>query len=217
MSIDHVFYINLDRREDRREQIEGELARAEIEGERFSAIPHEFGIAGCTMSHLAVLKLARERGYRNVLILEDDLELCVPPAELRDTLAAFFALDCARADAPEPWCVLMLAYNTTEGALAETNEGALVDFPGTDLVRRVVHARTASFYLVNAHYYDTLIALYEDAAPKLIDTRKHWIYANDCVWRGLQLRDLWLASTKRMGKQRASWSDNSKCWADYNV
>ncbi len=31
------------------------------------------GEVGCTLSHLKVIKLAKERGYKNVLILEDDV------------------------------------------------------------------------------------------------------------------------------------------------
>jgi glycosyl transferase family 25 len=55
--IEHVFYINLDSRTDRRKEIEEELQRIGISGERFSAILAKPGIVGCNKSHLAVLKL----------------------------------------------------------------------------------------------------------------------------------------------------------------
>lgn len=54
------FYINLDRRTDRRAEIEKELEGLAME--RFPAVSHPNGAIGCTMSHLACLKLARERG-----------------------------------------------------------------------------------------------------------------------------------------------------------
>ena len=75
--ISHIFYINLDYREDRREEIESELAKYELleKSERFPGIRVvNQGILGCTKSHLGVIKLAKERGYKNVLILEDDFE-----------------------------------------------------------------------------------------------------------------------------------------------
>ena len=73
--IDGVFFINLDRRVDRLAEISEELSLMGIEGERFSAVDRSPGILGCGLSHLSVLKLARERGYRNVLIFEDDFTL----------------------------------------------------------------------------------------------------------------------------------------------
>ena len=68
--IDKIFYINLDRRTDRRDLIEMDLAKIGLVAERFVGIPYEPGIVGCGKSHLAVMKLAKERGYKNVLILD---------------------------------------------------------------------------------------------------------------------------------------------------
>ena len=72
-NIDKIFYINLDKRTDRKEEIENELKRMDLTAERYPAIytPNS-GIVGCGYSHLNVLKLAKERGYKNVLIFEDD-------------------------------------------------------------------------------------------------------------------------------------------------
>ena len=72
--IDHIFYINLDKRMDRKTEFETSMARVGWKSERFSGIycPPPRGIVGCTKSHLAVLKLAKERKYKNVLIFEDD-------------------------------------------------------------------------------------------------------------------------------------------------
>ena len=63
-NIDHIFYINLDYREDRKEEIEREIEKMDLQEktERFPGIRvFEQGILGCTKSHLAVLKLAKER------------------------------------------------------------------------------------------------------------------------------------------------------------
>ena len=75
--IDGIFYINLDHRTDRRAEIEGELSRFDLKFERFPAIAHKIGGVGCGTSHLEVIKLAKKRGYKNVVIFEDDIEFIV--------------------------------------------------------------------------------------------------------------------------------------------
>jgi ribosomal-protein-serine acetyltransferase len=76
--IDKIIYINLSKRTDRREEIENELNNFNLYYERFEAIPTpECGIYGCGLSHLSVLKLAKERNYKNILILEDDFQFLV--------------------------------------------------------------------------------------------------------------------------------------------
>ena len=73
--IDQVVYINLQHRTDRREQIENELSIVASEKlQRFNAIKHDNGRIGCAMSHIAVLDLAIQNNWNNVLILEDDMK-----------------------------------------------------------------------------------------------------------------------------------------------
>jgi GR25 family glycosyltransferase involved in LPS biosynthesis len=91
--IDHIFYINLEKRTDRREHIEKILQDYNLFdiSERYVAIntPHS-GIIGCSQSHLNVLKLARERKYNNILILEDDFEFIVSLRELEIKIQSLF-------------------------------------------------------------------------------------------------------------------------------
>ena len=196
-----VFYINLKTRPDRKAEIEDELQNFGLEAERFEAIQTpDFGIYGCGLSHLAVLKLAKERNYPNVLILEDDFQFLVSKEELEDQLQQFFA------HALE-YNVCMLAYDVRE------RDSSALDCALN--VERLLFAQTASGYLVNGNYYDKLIQLYEHALPQLIETRRHWDFANDIVWRGLQQQDRWFYFKTRIGKQRASYSDNSGKFADY--
>ena len=63
--ISGAFYINLDRRVDRRKEIEAELDNLGASYERFPAIQTSPGCIGCAQSHLAVLKEARSRAYKN--------------------------------------------------------------------------------------------------------------------------------------------------------
>jgi hypothetical protein len=101
----------------------------------------------------------------------------------------------------------MLAYDVRERDTSFPHDAGNVE--------RLLFAQTAAGYLVNCNYYDKLIELYESALPQLIETRRHWDYANDIVWRSLQQTDKWFYFTNRIGKQRASYSDNSGKFADY--
>ena len=195
--IDMTIYINLNRREDRRKLIENELNT--LKYERYEAVdmPH-MGIYGCMLSHLNVLKLARERGYKNILILEDDFTFLVSKEEFQQNLTDFFKTNIN-------YDVCMISYNLHEKEDIENS-----------VVSRVLFAQTASGYIVNSNYYDTLIELYEQTAPLLLQTGKHWLYANDIVWRDLQKKDKWYYFKTRIGKQRSGYSDNSKCYYDYN-
>jgi GR25 family glycosyltransferase involved in LPS biosynthesis len=198
--IEKIFYINLDKREDRRKEIEDELSKYELVGERYSAIytPHS-GIVGCGYSHLNVLKLAKERGYKNVLILEDDFEFVVSKEQLNESLTDFFE------NTPK-YDVCLLSY------VIQKSE----DIPGNTLIRKIIDGQTASGYIVNADYLDVLIDLYEWAIPALERTNEHWNYANDHVWKRLQPDANWFYFINRLGKQRDSYSDNKMCYVVEN-
>jgi len=202
--IAHIFYINLDRRTDRKEHIESELDKMGIRDfERFTAVerPPGKGIVGCGYSHLSVLKLAKERQYPNVLIFEDDFYFTVSHDELSRNMGAFF-----ESPVSTDYDVCMLSYNLH----------TFDECPETPFLRRVRYAQTASGYIVNSRYYDTLIGLYEWAIPLLEQTGQHWIYANDVVWKSLQAKDKWYCFTQRIGKQLDGFSDNAGCVMRYN-
>ena len=104
MKIDKIFVINLEYRTDRKEQMIKELKKNNISNyEFFNAIRpgiqdiiewnnnycyhvknsfpksdkflyYQIGCLGCLKSHVEVCKLALERNYKNILILEDDTE-----------------------------------------------------------------------------------------------------------------------------------------------
>jgi len=99
---DKIFYINLDKDVDRNEHILFQLAKFNITNiERVSGVvyhdvPDEslwrnFNIKekryvlsslGCRDSHLSIIKIAKERGYKRILILEDDIVFLQDPNEL---------------------------------------------------------------------------------------------------------------------------------------
>ena len=85
--IDKVFYVNLERRTDRKESIESEFKKYGITNyERFPAIEHKCGAVACGKSHLAILRIAKERGYKRVIILEDDFDFLVTKDEFHKNI-----------------------------------------------------------------------------------------------------------------------------------
>ena len=102
-AFDKAFYINLDRRTDKRERMERVLKEAGIGAERFPAIEHKekvlsiYGIwmdseyyrktYGCLESHLKVLETALQRNASSVLVMEDDILLQKPPDACKEMLA----------------------------------------------------------------------------------------------------------------------------------
>lgn len=90
---DKIFVLNLDRRPDRWKKISEKLDQFKIKYERFSAIDGEkidfnnsnfkqgMGLLenkyanACLLSHLEIIKLAKEKCYKRILIFEDDVLL----------------------------------------------------------------------------------------------------------------------------------------------
>jgi len=197
--IDKIFYINLNKRQDRREQIEKELNDFGLNYERFEAIEYEpMGIYGCGMSHLSLLKLAREKNYKNILIFEDDFTFLVSKTIFEENLKTFFESEL-------DYDVCYLSYNLHEYEELENFN-----------VNKVLFSQSASGYIINNKYYSTLIDLYEEALPRLLDTNYHWLYANDIIWRDYQRIHNYYAFKTRIGKQRPSYSDCGNCFCDYN-
>jgi glycosyl transferase family 25 len=195
-----AFYMNLDRRTDRRAEMEGELNRIGISAERFRAVPTTPGIIGCGISHSAVVREAKRRGYKNVLVLEDDFQFLVEPAEF------WRLLEQALKEAPD-YDVIMLGYSIQRSE------------PFSDTLDRVLEAQAGSAYIVNEKMYNSLISTWDEGTKLLICTMEHWNYSCDQIWKRLQPAAKWYAFRTRIGRQRPSIADNGEipCWADYGI
>jgi glycosyl transferase family 25 len=132
--ISNVIYINLDKRTDRKAEIEKELKIFDSKQvHRISAVSEpEHPYLGCTKSHLQALKMAKDRNWDNVLIMEDDAIW----TNIEKGYPIFERL------VKEPYDVIMLG-------------GTYGDYDHTTY--RVKKALTTSSYLVNKSYYDTII------------------------------------------------------------
>ena len=79
--IQHIIYINLEERVDRKNLLLNEISKIHNNIERFNAIKYNgidngyIGGTGCSLSHIGALKHAIKNNYKNVLIMEDDSKL----------------------------------------------------------------------------------------------------------------------------------------------
>ena len=190
-NIEHIFYINLAHRTDRRSEIEYELETMGLnqQSERFDAVLMKPGPFGCGYSHIGVLKIAKERGYKNVLILEDDFMFVVDKETLETQCKIFF-------ENVKEYNVCMLSYNTMKSEECK--------YP---FLNKVIDSHTASGYLVNENFYDILIDNFETAMKNLKNGFQHWLYSIDQSWKVLQPTSEWYQFKIRIGKQRPSYSD----------
>ena len=65
------FVINLETRPDNLELIKKEMDYIGWKFEKFNAVNRN-SYMGCTLSHLEIIKIAKERGYDRVMVIEDD-------------------------------------------------------------------------------------------------------------------------------------------------
>jgi GR25 family glycosyltransferase involved in LPS biosynthesis len=64
---------------------------------------------GCVLSHRRALELARDRGWKRVLVLEDDVEFC------SDFLSSVNELGLAMSDSSFDWDVIYLGFTNAKG------------------------------------------------------------------------------------------------------
>jgi len=186
--VDKFIYINLDHRQDRRDIMSKFFEEGQIPLEkvvRFPAIRRSYGQLGCLESHTEVLKLANKEGWKNILILEDDMEW-VDFKEGYSRLADLTKL-------PD-WNVILLV-----GWYYEHS------FP------RIYFSNNAGAYLVKEEYRDTLLKNRETAVYKLKrGIGFNWRnpkYHTDVYWSELMRKDVWYGLHPCICRQVDGFSD----------
>jgi GR25 family glycosyltransferase involved in LPS biosynthesis len=107
---DEIYCINLDHRTDRWEKAQKEFYRVGVlqKVKRFSAIQEKDGRLGVIKSNLAIIKIAKEKGLKNVLVFEDDVHFIQennPIETLEKSISQIGNLD---------WWLFYLGANTHE-------------------------------------------------------------------------------------------------------
>ena len=88
---------------------------------------------------------------------------------------------------------------------------------GFSLTRRILDVQTASGYLINRHYFKTLLASYKESERELEKGGEPIKWALDQHWKKLQVKDKWYVMEPTVGKQKESYSDIEQKMVNYNV
>jgi len=197
INIEHAFYINLESRLDRKQHVEEQLSNIGICATRFNAIKLTNGAIGCSMSHLKCLELAKQNNWEHVLIVEDDI-LFLNPDLFKNQLNKFLK-NHANFD------VVLIAGNNMPPYQK-------ID----DSCVKVYRCQTTTGYIVQRHYYDTLISNVKEGIQKLIKNPEQPVqYAIDKYWFRLQEKDNWYLITPLSVTQREGYSDIEKRHTNY--
>ncbi len=158
---DKIFYINLDERTERKLHIENQLKRFNIVAERFPAIQltieqneimknegctfknderSEYSrfAKSCALSHLNIILKSKLMGYKNVLILEDDVVFS-------DTILDDLSKTLEDLKKQPKWDMFYLGCNPFAYK-------KITDNLGMSLGSYAAHA-----YAVNSNFYDTIL------------------------------------------------------------
>jgi glycosyl transferase family 25 len=196
-NIEHAFYINLETRTDRRQHVETQLQNIGITANRFNAIKLNNGAIGCSMSHLKCLQIAKENNWDHVMIIEDDI-LFLNPNVFKNQLNKFLQNH-------KDFDVVLIAGNNVPPYQK-------ID----DCCIKVYRCQTTTGYIVQKHYYDTLINNIKEGVKQLIKyPDQHIVYAIDKYWFQLQEKDNWFLITPLTVTQREDYSDIEKRPTNY--
>ena len=199
----NVYYINIERRTDRKEHFLSEMRKLEIPDTRIirvNAIEHKIGTLGCLQSHIKALKAALNDEYSCALICEDDFTFKHNTAEVKEILQN--ALQKCKIE----WNVVLFA---TNGTSIPTE---------CKFLNKVNESITASGYLIKKTYIPTLLSLWEELYEKTkhYDTLPSREEHCDVAWNKLQ-HDKWYVTNPVIGYQYASYSDIQNGFVDYKV
>lgn len=193
--IDLVVYINLNKRRDRRAEIEREFARLEIPESKILrwpavAMPKNPAM-GCTLSHIAVMEhiSTLSDSVQTVLVLEDDFNFEDDTAMVKESLGKM--LQYPR----HIWDVVLLSY------LVRKRE----DFD--DLISLTFFSDLASGYLINRRALPEILANFKEGCEKMEKTGRVEPYTLDLYWWRLMKNRRFFYFNRSLGYQRDSYSN----------
>ena len=149
------------------------------------------------MSHIKCLEDAKKNQLPHLLIIEDDIQF-LNPVLFSKQITNFL-------ESNNSWDVILLAGNNMPPHIQVCDSAV-----------KVTRCQTTTGYLVNGHYYDTLIKNMREGLSLLMrNPSNHFHYAVDKFWFSLQQTDKWFLITPLSVTQRAGYSDIEKRPTDF--
>ena len=180
--IEKVVYINLAKRTDRRDHMEHFIQMFGDKVIRFEAIECVQGILGAGKSHIAVLEMAIENNWKNVLILEDDVVWNIKEESIN--------------------CFKKLTKNDFDALLLGGSRSAYEED-----TFKLIKSCGAHAYIVNNHYFQTLLRNFKESIILYEQTNCDYHYHFDEHWKLLMPQDNWFLITPNLVYQHDGYSD----------
>jgi len=204
---DKIFCINLDSRPDRWKNCILEFDNLGLTNlvERVSAFKMNPAIAGCSKSHIECIKLAKERKYSRILIVEDDITF--------HTDIFYKILNESHKQLLNKKIDYDILYFS---ANLYGNSNKLID---TNLAK-ITLAKAAHSYILNSKVYDLILNNYSKIDW---DNEYNWQYSN----KNRMNFDVWLKNIQELGnsygvypsiaEQKKGYSDLINMECSYNI
>ncbi len=144
---DKIYCINLRKRSSRWERVKSEFEKHNLIVDGYTQPKSNIlkpGEVGCLLSHLEIIKNAKNTNLKNILITEDDVEFDI------DLNRKFFEYE---NELPENWDMLYLGANHGLCNPYEPNPPIKI----TEHVYKVRHAYSTHAYAINFTSYDCII------------------------------------------------------------
>jgi len=198
----HTLFINLEHRTDRLENIETQLSIMGIKGERVNAVKSKNGAIGCTLSHVRAIETAKQKGYEQVCIMEDDIEFRNP--ELFKQQIKKFS-----ENKEIQWDILVIGGNVVP-PYQEIG----------DYCARVLNCQTTTGYIVKKEMYDILLENFKESAQMQmknpVKQGTYNPYALDIYWKRLQPQYFWWIIIPMTVVQYENYSDIEEKITNYD-
>ena len=198
--VDKIYYINLDDRKDRLENIVKQVGKVDPgvkKSERVSAVKRTNGMKGCAESHVKTLQKALQDGHETVLVFEDDFEFEMEPEKVKSVLTKFLS-------SHPNYNVFCLGRRLISGKRLPTGFVEASD------------CQTTSCYMVKRHFIPKLIEVFQESVDELNSGMSSVTSALDIKWKVLQTPGGEFYTTEeKIGKQMRSFSDIENQMVDY--
>jgi GR25 family glycosyltransferase involved in LPS biosynthesis len=130
-----AFYINLDKREDRRKEAENEFKKLPFSVNRFPAVPTIDGKVGCFLSHMGVFSVAKTV-QKHAIVFEDDVKFLPDISNIMTYLMALDDMD---------WDMVYLGGNICGPITRVSNKFG-----------KLSHCQSTHAYIVNKNFIEIL-------------------------------------------------------------
>jgi GR25 family glycosyltransferase involved in LPS biosynthesis len=200
-----VYYINLNHRKDRLENIINELNKTNINPNKINRISgiymKDFGILGCAKSHCLALEafLKSHPDNKYCIIFEDDFQFTQEQNVVNELINNVF-------NNVDEFDVLMLSANILNGQPTKHT-----------FLTRIFDAQTLSGYAVSRKFASVLLSNYRESISLLEkEGYKCYPYCFDIFMKRLQPYTRWYSLKPLVGKQMDSYSDIENKVVSYN-